>query len=77
MNSITLKEYQQKITDKIFERADEFLKTFDGVSFKKILFRARSVFRGKLDIRAEFFCFADRISGDSDDLILGFFKFVF
>ena len=40
MNNITLKEYQQKITDRIFEKAIEFLKTYDGVSFKKILFRA-------------------------------------
>lgn len=40
MNNITLKGYQQKITDKIFERADDFLKNFDGAIFKKILFRA-------------------------------------
>ena len=37
---ITFPEEPQKITDKIFERADDFLKIFDGVSFKKILFRA-------------------------------------
>lgn len=40
MNNITLKKYQQELVDKIFERSDEFLKSSDGVNFKKILFRA-------------------------------------
>ncbi|NCQ06217.1 MAG: DEAD/DEAH box helicase family protein [Candidatus Moranbacteria bacterium] len=40
MNNITLKKYQQELVDKIFFKADEFLKSSDGVNFKKILFRA-------------------------------------
>jgi len=40
MKNITLKEYQQKVVDSIYEQANKLLKSFDGVKFKKILFRA-------------------------------------
>jgi type III restriction enzyme len=40
MNNIFLREYQQKTVDKIYEQADKFLGGFDGVNFKKILFRS-------------------------------------
>ena len=40
MNNITFKKYQQETVDHIYEQADKFLKSFDGVNFKKILFRA-------------------------------------
>jgi len=40
MNNIYLKEYQEKAVNKIFEEADKFLLNFDGINFKKILFRA-------------------------------------
>lgn len=40
MNNITLREYQQKTVDGIYEQADKFLASFDGVNFKKILFRS-------------------------------------
>src|SRR6185436_11588301 len=42
MKNITLKEYQQKVVDSIYEQANKLLKSFDGVKFKKILFRART-----------------------------------
>jgi len=40
MNNISLIGYQQTITHKIYEQADIFLKNFDGVNFKKILFNS-------------------------------------
>lgn len=40
MNNISLKGYQQKTVDSIYEKSDSFLKSFDGVNFKKILFRS-------------------------------------
>ena len=40
MNNIILREYQKEMTDKITEKASGFLSNFDGVNFKKIIFRA-------------------------------------
>lgn len=40
MNNISFKKYQQEAVDHIYEQADKFLKSFDGVNFKKILFRS-------------------------------------
>jgi type III restriction enzyme len=40
MNNISLRGYQQKTVDRIYEQADKFLGGFDGVNFKKILFRS-------------------------------------
>lgn len=40
MNNITFKKYQQEMVDHIYEQADKFLRSFDGVNFKKILFRS-------------------------------------
>ncbi len=40
MNNISFKKYQQTTVDNIYEQADKFLKSFDGVNFKKILFRS-------------------------------------
>ena len=40
MNNITFKKYQQETVDHIYEQSDKFLKSFDGVNFKKILFRS-------------------------------------
>ncbi|MEK7569404.1 MAG: DEAD/DEAH box helicase family protein [Patescibacteria group bacterium] len=40
MNNISFKKYQQETVDNIYEQADKFLKSFDGVNFKKILFRS-------------------------------------
>jgi len=40
MNNISLKNYQQTMVDNVYEQADKFLKSFDGVNFKKILFRS-------------------------------------
>jgi len=40
MNNISFKKYQQEAVDHIYEQADKFLKSFDSVNFKKILFRS-------------------------------------
>jgi superfamily II DNA or RNA helicase len=40
MNNISLIGYQQIIARQIYDQADEFLENFDGVNFKKILFRS-------------------------------------
>ena len=40
MNNITLREYQRIMTDKITEKASEFLFNFDGADFKKIIFQS-------------------------------------
>jgi type III restriction enzyme len=40
MNNIFFKKYQQEAVDNTYEQANKFLKSFDGVNFKKILFRA-------------------------------------
>lgn len=40
MNNVSLREYQQKTVDRIYEQSDKFLGSFDGVNFKKILFRS-------------------------------------
>lgn len=40
MNNISFKKYQQEAVDHIYEQADKFLRSFDGISFKKILFRS-------------------------------------
>src|SRR3989344_786326 len=40
MNNISFKGYQQTTVDNIYGEADKFLKSFDGVNFKKILFRS-------------------------------------
>ena len=40
MNNISFKGYQQTTVDNIYGQADKFLKSFDGVNFKKILFRS-------------------------------------
>lgn len=40
MNNITFKKYQQETVDHIYEQADKLLKGYDGLNFKKILFRS-------------------------------------